>query len=112
MLPTRIQRKRTKGWQMFPGTVYVGRPSKWGNPYKVENFRPLGKKGTPEQEAEYLAQALRLYRVYVTEIRPELFSAAKIELAGRNLCCWCPMTQPCHADILLELANPGGNHGS
>ena len=104
-MPTRIQRKRTKGWRMFPGTLYVGRPSKWGNPYKVENFRVMDRKGTPEQEAEYLQQMLKLYRRYITEIRPELAAAAKVELAGRNLACWCPLGHPCHADILLELAN-------
>ena len=33
--PRRIQRKRTKGWRMPEGAVYVGRPTKWGNPYPV-----------------------------------------------------------------------------
>lgn len=33
--PRRIQRSRTAGWRMPPGAVYVGRPSKWGNPYRV-----------------------------------------------------------------------------
>jgi hypothetical protein len=36
---------------------------------------------------------------------------ARAELRGKTLCCWCPIDQPCHADILLELTNPGGNHG-
>lgn len=33
--PRRIQRKRTKGWKMPENTVYVGRPTKWGNPWRV-----------------------------------------------------------------------------
>lgn len=111
MGPIRIQRSRTKGWALSPGTVYVGRPSKWGNPYKIVNFRVMAKKGTPEQEAEYLQQMLKLYRRYITEVRPDLAAAAKVELAGRNLVCWCPLYDenggriPCHADILLQIAN-------
>lgn len=31
--PTRIQRKRTKGWKMPEGAIYVGRPTQWGNPW-------------------------------------------------------------------------------
>jgi hypothetical protein len=38
----RIQRKRTKGWRMPENAVYVGRPTKWGNPYQV------GKMYIPE----------------------------------------------------------------
>ncbi len=34
--------------------------------------------------------------------------AIRSELRGRDLCCWCPLDQPCHADVLLELANGGG----
>jgi len=37
MKPKRIQRKRTKGWRMPPNTVYVGRPTKWGNPFRLMN---------------------------------------------------------------------------
>ena len=108
-MPIRIQRKRAKGWRMFPGTIYVGRPSKWGNPYKVDSFREMYGQGTPEQEAEYL---VKLYRRYITETRPELAAAAKVELAGRNLVCWCPLDQECHADVLLALANPPSAGGS
>jgi hypothetical protein len=38
MKPKRIQRKRVKGWKMPPNTVYVGRPSKWGNPFPVSRL--------------------------------------------------------------------------
>lgn len=34
-MPKRIQRQRKKGWRMPEGAVYVGRPSKWGNPFKI-----------------------------------------------------------------------------
>jgi hypothetical protein len=69
--------------------VYVGRPSKWGNPYVV------GADGTREEVIER-------YRAYLLE-NPEL-RAALSELRGRNLVCWCAPL-PCHADVLLELAN-------
>ena len=43
-MPKRIQRKRTAGWRMPENTVYVGRPTRWGNPYPVtpEKDRDLG----------------------------------------------------------------------
>ena len=89
-MPSRIQVKRKKGFRLPSGTVYVGRPTKWGNP-----FRP-GPGVTP-------AQAVAKYRGYV-RARPELMMALS-ELAGKNLACWCKLDQPCHADILLKLAN-------
>ncbi len=83
MTPCRIQRKRTKGWRMPSNTVYVGRPSKWGNPYKAG--QPIG-----------------LYKAWV-QVASGLDFA---ELRGKNLACWCPLNTPhCHADVLLELAN-------
>lgn len=83
----RIQRKRTKGWRMPPNAVYVGRPTKWGNPFQVAE---LG-----------LETALAKYRAWLNE---QLFAdPAFLEpLREKDLACWCPLTQPCHADILLE----------
>lgn len=52
--------------------------------------------------------AVRLYRGWVFNLR----SAADIaELRGKNLACWCPLDQPCHADVLLELANMADEAG-
>lgn len=84
----RVLNKRTD--KIPPGAVYVGRPSKWGNPYKV------GKGGTREGVIER-------YRTWL--IREIAHSHLNIrELRGRDLVCWCSPL-PCHADILLELAN-------
>lgn len=70
--------------------VYVGRGSKWGNPFHI------GPSGTRDQVVEK-------YHDYILS-QPELL--AKLgELTGRNLACWCAPKR-CHADILLELANP------
>lgn len=43
--PQRIQRKRTKGWRMPEGAVYVGRPSRWGNPWSVGHAVYAGLSG-------------------------------------------------------------------
>lgn len=83
--PIRIQRKRVKGWRMPADTVYVGRGSKWGNTF---NFRNSGK----------VHPAVR----YAVEIAPLLDVS---ELRGKNLACWCAVDLPCHADVLLDMAN-------
>ena len=93
--PKRIQRSRAKGWRMPAGAVFVGRPTKWGNPYKV------GTPAAPTPEA-----AVALFRDYLAR-RTEIVEEAREELKGRSLACWCPLGQPCHADVLLELANQG-----
>ena len=84
----RIQLRRTKGWRKPPGAVVVARPSRWGNPYRVEPGRTA-------------AEAVALYRRWI-EPRAD---AVRAELTGRDLCCWCRLDQPCHADVLLEIAN-------
>lgn len=86
--PTRIQLRRTKGWRKPDGAVVVSRPSRWGNPF------PIG----PDRSA---ADAVALYRTWV---EPQA-DTVRAELGGRDLCCWCPLDRPCHADVLLELAN-------
>ena len=92
--PKRIQRKRTKGWRMPENAVYVGRPTKWGNPYLISD-------GHTRQEA------VDLYRGYwQSELALCSDNYADLEfLRGKDLACWCPLDQPCHADVLLELAN-------
>lgn len=104
--PKRIQRKRTKGWEMPPNTVYVGRPSKWGNPWKVEEAAILGLYG--DEAARVCVEA---YRAWLLG-RPHYAHAENLkpapdvsELRGKDLVCWCGEYDHCHADVLLELAN-------
>lgn len=99
-MPERIQRKRTKGWRIPPNTVYVGRPSKWGNPYSARSFGSPYERLMPETEAQYRQWAVDYYRSRLGSIAPRLR-----ELRGKNLACWCRLDQPCHADVLLEIAN-------
>lgn len=99
MTPRRIQRKREKGWRSPPGAVYVGRRTKWGNPYRVF--------GTVTAQMAVDAYALAVRAGYDNVPGPEEIRA---ELAGKDLTCWCPLTDkdghpvPCHADVLLQIA--------
>lgn len=109
-MPERVQLSRRKGWRKPENTVVVARPSKWGNPYKVGDTAMVeanwcGKLATIEFDMTP-ALAVELFRQRFA------FDAAEIraELAGKNLACWCPPDQPCHADVLLALANPGPDH--
>lgn len=110
--PVRVQLSRGKGWKMPPNTVKVDRTTKWGNPCIV------GKHGTreecvrffafalagsivlghkPDADGVYLADKLLAYRKMARRDRRFL--------RGKNLACWCPIDKPCHADVLLEIAN-------
>ena len=94
MSPKRIQRKRTKGWKMPDNAVYVGRPTRYGNPFKIGDVHPVF--GRP-MDADDVCQ---MYEWGMVNVKPDLS-----ELRGKDLACWCPLDSPCHADILLKLAN-------
>ena len=103
-LPRRIQRQRTKGWRMPEGAVYVGRPSRWGNPWTTAGMRRAGWTGTNTYLAPFVTGMFQKgMRARVTVCEPIL--SALPELRGRDLACWCRLDQPCHADVLLEMAN-------
>jgi hypothetical protein len=106
--PERIQLRRTKGWVKPPGAIVVARPSRWGNPFKVgqrgltdpardavacvADFRAdledalAGKRGMHSRAFDHMAANLSMLR-------------------DHDLACWCALDKPCHADVLLELAN-------
>jgi hypothetical protein len=113
-MPERIQRRRTKGFRMPPGAIYVGRPTRWGNPYTVGHLCPLiwtwhdqhwtcQPHGTDRVRDR--AHAVDLYRRIAHQ--PAFIADVRRHLAGHDLACWCPANQPCHADVLLEIANGG-----
>lgn len=102
--PIRIQLRRTKGWRMPANTVSVARPTKWGNPYKVAPAFEGDGFRFPEVTPELAVQCYR--ERYEAALRQwESTRIAMEELRGKNLACWCPLDSPCHADVLLELAN-------
>lgn len=97
MSPQRVQRKRTKGYRLPEGAVYVGRPTVFGNPYRVGDWW-LGQQMTRRDTARRYSLTLAL------GLSPE-FARALEDLRKCDLVCWCPLDQPCHADVLLELVN-------
>lgn len=104
-LPRRIQRKRTKGWLMPPNTVSVCRPGPWGNPFVViQKFRPGRRVGLDYFSVPTAEDAVECFRLCACQ-REGFIDAVKRELCGKNLACWCKLTEPCHADVLLEIAN-------
>lgn len=117
----RIQRRRATGWRMPDGAIYVGRPSKWGNPIDLSDvgaqFPSLDDRGVATlvvRDFEVLARRGQLsfpnWRYLGGKRGPVAWtypSVAEIraELRGHDLACWCPLGEPCHADVLLQLAN-------
>lgn len=123
MKPKRIQRKRTKGYDMQAESmalnglpcVSVCRPGKWGNPFRVGigiqdqcslmscimsgSVGPREWQENAEIDAE---QAVKLYEYHLTQGGRYLPFA---ELKGKNLACFCALDKPCHADVLLKIAN-------
>lgn len=85
----RVLNKRTD--QIPPDAVYVGRPTKWGNPFRI------GTEFCPTRE-----DAVAVYALHVTVGEGRYLPLE--ELRGKNLVCWCAPL-PCHADVLLKLAN-------
>ncbi len=106
-MPERIQLRRSRGWRMPPATVKVDRSTKWGNPFVPGKPIPFGP-----MQGQLVADkrhAFVLYRAFAPEQAP-LVAAARAELRGLNLACWCDVPAYaadgcCHADVLLEIAN-------
>lgn len=160
MTARRIQRKRTAGWSMPENTVYVGRPTLFGNPFRYraeigglvhygprhherfgrdwdyegrisragnrhDMFLPIDGSDGLDQVVTYVrwatrAELVELFRLTLTNPTPGMRSSypsrggqflkvtvdeIRTHLAGKNLACWCRLDQPCHADVLLEIAN-------
>lgn len=131
MSPQRVQLRRTKGWRKPPGVVVVARPSRWGNPWTVGQEVEIGyfttmqgsgvgnydpdrrvrgdarfRRRLTADEAVMLYHDDLLYGLSESGGDYDDLRAAFAKLRGKNLACWCPLDQPCHADVLLELANP------
>ena len=92
--PVRIARSRQKKQESPNGLpiVYVGRPTKWGNPYQV----------SCNATDEFRKKQIEKYRDSMSIM---LKQDAIKELKGKNLSCWCKLSESCHADFLLKLAN-------
>jgi Domain of unknown function (DUF4326) len=118
--PRRIQLSRRKGFRLPEGAVVVARPTYWGNPFKVGEkikagsdlwpyVRPMVGEDLPGfhlTQASFLRiqDVIAAYSAWILE-QPGLMVRMPGELAGRDLACWCKPADPCHADLLLALAN-------
>ena len=108
--PQRIQLSRAKGWRMPPNTVKVSRPGKWGNRFRIGDTAEVwGDPGVvrfvPIKDAATAVQLFEQWLRLHLEQHPKIMRPALDELRGRNLACWCKPGTPCHADVLLRLAN-------
>jgi hypothetical protein len=104
--PVRIQMSRKKGFRLqevagnsLP-TAKVDRSTRWGNIFIV---------GWPDpqtgERVKTTKEAIDKFRAHLLS-SPDLLAKAKAELEGKNLACWCDLSEPCHAVVLLELCNP------
>lgn len=129
--PVRVQLRRIKGWRMPPNTVKVDRSTKWGNPFVCHRRDNPDRQGCSEAmtgkplDGEYCC--LKTFREWVGSaiegrdcrtgsvmaaidatcgyLVRDAYVASIVELRDKNLACWCPLDVPCHADVLLEMAN-------
>lgn len=106
--PVRVQLKREKGWRMPAGTVKVDRSTPFGNPFNAYG---------PEKSVQYFKLWVtgELTNDAIRETFPQIIAHHLISrrtiiqkglprLAGKSLACWCAHGEPCHADLLMELA--------
>jgi hypothetical protein len=120
--PVRLQLSRAKGFKLQEHShsvnglecVRVSRPSDFGNPFTIEGCREAGYQGSDDEIA---ARCVSAFKVWLGPLwrnnwdgkesaaRRDKLLARIPELRGKNLACWCKIGRPCHADVLLELAN-------
>lgn len=112
--PIRIQLSRARGWRMPENTVRVDRATVFGNPFRVDQCREAGFRGT---DADLAHRCVEAFRVWLgphwranwdgpeSEAARAALLAALPRLRGKNLACWCRPGAHCHADVLLDIAN-------
>lgn len=133
--PIRVQRSRQKGFRMPENTVYVGRGSRWGNPFRVIQYSDkkwaIKTDGSDkcseilvkhchadyDTKAEAVIDAIKCYNYWLLPYThkegtiSEFYQSMAImydcmqNLKGKNLACWCRLDESCHADLLLTLVN-------
>lgn len=114
-MPQRIQRKRVKGWRLPEGAICVGRGTRWGNPFRVGGTVLCSDGGWPRHQTVTITPALAV-ALFIAHVEAKglcLTERIQHELRGHDLACWCPLDEgtPCHADVLLRIANAkGGIH--
>ena len=94
MIAHRIQLSRLKDWRMPENTIIVDRRGRWGNPFEIS------KERTPAEAVFQFNEALEAGKLSFT------IADVRRELKDKNLACWCRPGSPCHAETLLQIANP------
>lgn len=122
----RIQRRRTKGYRMPKSAMYVGRPTKWGNPFKDVGDMVYVYAGHRRKvlnpwvyfcmQTEKINAAFLFRKMLMNYNSLDVEPAIKIkfkymvdtlkDLDGKDLACFCKLSQECHADALIELSKP------
>lgn len=111
--PIRVQLSRKKGWKMPPNTVKVDRSTGYGNPFVAGEFPSLSFAWFHDRRVETADEAVALFRklLLLEAGRRDDTVDQLVKLRGKNLACWCAIVDkngkynPCHADVLLSLAN-------
>ncbi len=99
--PHRVKLSRKKGWRLPPNTVVVARPTKSGKPFQVCDVMDAFE-GDKTKAAD---DCVRSFEKWLQGEGYGVLLGAKVALRGKNLACWCDLDAPCHADVLLRLAN-------
>lgn len=107
--PKRMQRKREKGWRKPDKAKYVGRPTRWGNPFSVGSMLPVNgmfaesvRNNGPLSQIETNEQAVELYGQWL-DLRLEKQLDFLEPLRDMDfLMCWCPVEKVCHVDEILR----------
>jgi hypothetical protein len=128
MTPVRIQRRRTRGYDMQAvsratnglSCISVTRPGRWGNPYDVAVYgRQLSMalfRNTAQGiwdpsplmhvDDSLCDAAYEAHHAFLKRLGGQPLEIIVAELGGRNLACYCDLSVACHSEILLEYANP------
>ncbi len=123
--PIRIQRKRSKGYKTPPNTLYVGRPTKFGNPFLLQGDmiyvdaghrrKILSKWVCFYQDGGHtIEEVVKLYRDMLLdlnshEVEPEIKQRFKVmqdsitDLTGKNLSCFCSLSCRCINRIVKQI---------
>lgn len=118
-MPIRVQLSRAKGWRMPENTVKVDRTTRWGNPFTISQAIESGFADAAGAQA-FVVECFRDWigpsqsgRDWWAGPRSDKARRVFIEdidaLRGKHLACWCKIGSPCHADVLLEIANRPDN---
>jgi hypothetical protein len=110
----RIQLRRTRGWRKPEGAIVVSRPSRWGNPFTIAGAIDVGWADNEDDARKFAVECFQDWLLkgilsdwwfHYGKDRHEWMREHVRDLRGGDLACWCRLDQPCHADVLLEIAN-------